>query len=103
MKNLDFKEILGYFSSKRDKGADINPRRDWEVIIIIFALALLLLFSFHLFFLFKINNLSEPEVVLPKKELNKDLLEKAIKEIEKKSANFEKLLETKPNVRDPSS
>lgn len=107
--NFKFKNIAGKFfdgGMSSSEAKEINPRRDWNIILSFFILALFLLIAFGFYMYWKINKGwlfatvggNEPLI----ETIDRSELKKIINLYEAKNQLFQEIKFKKPEVIDPS-
>lgn len=108
-KNFELKKIAGKFFGNGYKPAEaveINPRRDWNMILAVFVLVVFAIIAFGLYLYGKINSGSffttSRGNELPVETIDRSELKRVIKYYEAKSQSFQELKDKKPEIIDPS-
>ena len=109
LKKIIFKKITGRFFGKEigtTATKEINPQRDWNIILIFFAFGVLAVIAFNSYLYWRINSGSFFVVIsgkeLPIETIDRSELKKVIDLYEAKSQLFQEMKKEKQEVIDPS-
>lgn len=109
LKNFNFKKNIDKFfknSSRPFETEEINPSRDWRIIMVFFAFLTMTLIVFGFYMYWKISKGSLFDVLnsneLPVEIIDRAELKKVADYFETKSQLFEEIKLKKPQVVDPS-
>ena len=105
----NFKKISGNFFRNRHKPSEyreINPRRGWNIILVLFVFVVIATISFSSYMYLRIDSgsffVSPGGSELPVETIDRSELKKAIKYYETKNELFQEAKNKKPEVIDPS-
>lgn len=109
LKNFKFKKIAGKFFRNRPQSAEakeINPRRDWNIILAFFTLLVFAAMAFSLSMYLRINSgsffITAGEVESSVETIDRSKLKKVTEYYEAKRKLFEESKVKKSEVIDPS-
>lgn len=109
LKNFELKKFAEKFFGNRygsSEAKEINPRRDWNIILVFFALTIFAMIAFGLYLYGRINIGSfftaPGGKELPVETIDRSELKKIIGYYEAKRRLFEEIKTKKPEVIDPS-
>lgn len=109
MKNLIFKKNIGRFFGKTHKFSDIediNPQRDWKIILVAFVAISFMVIVFSSYIYWRINSggffMTSSREESPTETIDRSELKKVIRLYETKSQSFQKLKNEKLEIIDPS-
>lgn len=109
MRNFKFKKIFGkVFNNRRKayKTEEVNPRRDWKIIAIIFILTSFGIIVFDAYVYWIINKggffASSSKEAIPIESIDRSELAKVIKFYEDREKFFQEAKNKKPEIVDPS-
>jgi len=108
-----FKNIISFFQEKitgflgRDKQKqEVNPYRDWLVLVVLFFILSSMAVWLGLYLFIQVNSgsffPSEENAPLSQRTIDKRLLLQIIEDFETKAKTHQELLETRPVVIDPA-
>ena len=109
LKNFKLKKIAGKFFGNRRKASEakeINPRRDWNIILDFFALIVLVVIAFGSYMYWRINSgsffITSGKNESSIETIDRSELKKIIRYYENKNQLFQEVKNKKPEVVDPS-
>lgn len=109
LKNFNLKKITEKFfrnKSKASETGEINTRRDWNILLVFFAVAVVISIAFGSYVYWKISKgslfVASGVNESPIETINRSELKKTVDYYEEKSLSFEELKVKKPQYVDPS-
>lgn len=109
IRNSNFKKNIGKFFGDKRKfsgSKEINPQRDWKIILIAFTAISFTIIAFSVYAYWRINSggffITSDKEEFPIETIDRSELKKIIKFYEAKSQLFQKLKSEKSKVIDPS-
>lgn len=109
LKNFKLKKIVGKFFKSRSQPAEakeINPSRDWNIILTFFTLLVFVAMAFSLYMYLRINSgsffITAGEAESSVETIDRAKLKKVTEYYEAKNKLFQEAKTKKPNAVDPS-
>ena len=101
-----FQEKITSFLGRDKQKQEVNPYRDWLILVVLFFTLSLLAVWLGFYLFIQMNNgsffLSEDNVPLSQRTIDKRLLLQIIEDFDIKAKIHQELLETRPIVVDPT-